>query len=40
MNNNLNNYDVKILLIDNVFLELKIIFIKDLEFVFIVVEDR
>ncbi|MCP3282905.1 hypothetical protein QPD70_18100 [Clostridioides difficile] len=39
-NNNLNNYDVKILPTDNVFLELKITSTKDLEPVFIVIEDR
>ncbi len=35
-----SNYDVKILPTDNVFLELKITSTKDLEPVFIVVEDR
>lgn len=39
-NNNLNNYDIKILPTDNIFLELKITSTKDLEPVFIVAEDR
>lgn len=38
--NNLNNYNVEILPTNNIFLELKITSTKDLEPVFIVVEDR
>ncbi len=38
--NNLNNYNVEILPTNNIFLELKITSTKDLESVFIVVEDR